>query len=68
MLRLLLEDVTLIRADHLALHIGSRVVRIAHCSCRYRSDRGSSGRMNPEVVAAIDRLLDDCPIRRLLRS
>jgi hypothetical protein len=59
MVRLLLEDVTLIRGEHLTLHIrfkgGSH--RTIHLPLPQRS--WEQRQTSPEVVAAIDRLLDN---------
>ena len=59
MVRLLLEDVTLIRADHLTLHI--RFKGGAHRTLQLPLPQRSweQRQTSSEVVAAIDRLLDD---------
>jgi hypothetical protein len=59
MVRLLLEDATLIRADHLTLHLrfkggAHRTVQLP-LPLRSWEQRQTS----PEVVAEIDRLLDE---------
>src|SRR4030095_9996667 len=61
MIRLLLEDVTLVREDHLNLHIrfkggAQRSLQLPPPQCSWELRQTS-----PEVVAAIDRLLDHHP-------
>ncbi|NJO55201.1 MAG: recombinase family protein [Rhodospirillales bacterium] len=61
MIRLLLEDVTLLRDDHLKLHVrfkggAHRSIQLPLPQCSWEQRQTS-----PEVVAAIDRLLDHHP-------